>query len=270
MNIHKSKKVGSLLREWRERRRLSQLDLALNAEISQRHLSFIELGRANPSREMILRLCERLDVPLRERNIWLVAGGFAPNFPERDLSDPSLDAAYRAIDSMLTGLEPNPAFVVDRHWRLVKTNKAGKFLFEKVNPRLLEPPINMLRLVLHPEGLTPQIINYSEWRKHILEYLNRQIEITADASLIDLLQELKSYPQPKPNNHKTFTPAENEFERVAVGLSLATESGVMSFFVTTTVFGTPVDITLSELAVEVFFPADPETARILRQILPED
>lgn len=264
MDLNKPKKVGVLLREWRERRRLTQLALALDAEISQRHISFIELGKANPSREMILKLSEKLDIPLRERNILLAAGGFAPDFPERPLDDPSLTAASRAIDLMLSGLEPNPAFVVDRHWTIIKTNKAANFLLETVDSVLLKPPVNMLRLCLHPKGLTPQIINYGEWRKYILEYIKRQIELTADSALIKLLEELKSYAAPKPIQ-RTSHPLE-EYDRVAVELRLASKSEVMSFFVTTTIFGTPIDITLSELAVEVFFPADTETARILRRI----
>lgn len=164
MDLSKPKKIGDLLREWRERRRFTQLDLALNAEISQRHLSFIELGRANPSREMILRLCEKLDIPLRERNILLVTAGFAPVFPERPLNDPSLAAARLAVESILSGLEPNPAFAVDRHWTIVQTNEAGGFLLNMVDSSLLEPPVNMLRIGLHPKGFTSQIINYLEWR----------------------------------------------------------------------------------------------------------
>jgi transcriptional regulator with XRE-family HTH domain len=269
MDLHKPKPVGKLLREWRERRRLTQLDLALELEISQ-HLSFIELGRANPSRELVLRLCEKLDIPLRERNVWLVAAGFAPNFPERALGDPSLAAVCRAIDSMLVGLEPSPAFVIDRHWTLLKTNKAGNYLLKTVDACLLEPPVNMLRLGLHPKGLAPQIINYTEWRKHILKYLSQQIELTADAFLIELLQELRSYPKPSPTKCESSLFAEPEYDRVAVGLRLASNFGELSFLATITVFGTPIDITLSELAVEVFFPANPETARILHKIMPTD
>jgi transcriptional regulator with XRE-family HTH domain len=268
MDLSKSKKIGDLLREWRGRRRLTQLDLALVTEISQRHLSFVELGRSHPSREMILRLCETLDVPLRERNVLLVSAGFSPDFPERSLNDPSLAAARYAVDSMLSGLEPNPAFAIDRHWTIVKTNKAGNLLLEMINPDLLEPPINMLRMCLHPKGLTPQIVNYTEWRKHILEYLSRQIELTADMCLVELLEELTSYPQPEPTKGNSSPPANIKYDRFAVGLQLKSEAGVMSFFVTTTVFGTPIDVTLSELAVEVFFPADAETAQILRLILP--
>ncbi len=268
MELQKPRKVGELLREWRERRRLTQLNLALNAEISQRHLSFIELGRANPSREMILRLCEKLEVPLREQNIILLSAGFASVFPERALNDPLLDAARRAVDSMLMGFEPNPVFVIDRHWTIVKANNAGNFLLETVDASLLEPPSNILRIGLHPKGLTPQIINYAEWRKYILEYLSQQIELTADTFLIELLKELKSYPQPEPTKYASYPPVEADYARVAVGLRLKSEAGIMSFIVTTTVFGTPIDVTLSELAIEVFFPADTKTAQILHRVLP--
>ncbi|MEO1299330.1 MAG: helix-turn-helix transcriptional regulator [Cyanobacteria bacterium J06636_16] len=266
MELNQSTQVGDLLREWRHRRRLTQLDLALDAEMSQRHLSFIELGRAKPSREMILRLCEKLDVPLRERNVLLVTAGFAPDFPERSLDDSSLAAAHRAIDSMLLGFEPNPAFVIDRHWTIVKLNKAGRFLLEMVDLSLLEPPMNMLRIALHPKGLAQRILNYTEWRKHILEYLSRQVELTADLFLVELAEELKSFAQPEAAEF--FSPASPDTEPtpIAIGLCLKLEMGVASFFVTTTVFGTPIDVTLSELAIETFFPADAETAQILRQI----
>lgn len=266
MNSGESKKVGDLLREWRERRRLSQLDLALDTDISQRHLSFVEIGRAKPSREMILRLAEKLDVPLRERNVLLTAGGFSQIFPERPLGDEALAAARKAVDLFLIGLEPNPAFVVDRHWNLIDGNKASNFLLKVVDSSLLEAsPVNMVRLCLHPQGLAARTINYAEWRKYILDYLSRQIEITADAVLMELLEELKSYPKPKIPKEKSPN-EEKDYSRVAVPLRLESDEGVLSFLVTTTVFGTPIDITLSELAVEVFFPADAQTMEIINRL----
>ncbi|MBA3693632.1 MAG: helix-turn-helix transcriptional regulator [Acidobacteria bacterium] len=266
MHSVEAKKVGDLLREWRERRRLSQLDLALETDVSQRHLSFIEIGRAKPSREMLLRLSERLDVPLRERNVLLTAGGFSQIFPERPLDDAALAAARLAVDLMLSGLEPNPAFVVDRHWNLIDTNKAANFLLTAVDSSLLESsPVNMLRLCLHPRALAARTINYAEWRKYILEYLSRQIEITADTFLIELLEELKNYPKPKTSKEK-LSDKQEDYSRVAVPLRLETEEGEMSFLVTTTIFGTPIDITLSEIAVEVFFPADASTAEIINRV----
>lgn len=254
-----------MLREWRERRRLSQLDLAYNSEISQRHLSFVEIGRSKPSREMILRLAEQLDMPLRERNVLLTAAGFSQVFPERPLDDAALVAARRAVDLILTGLEPNPSFVVDRHWNLIAGNKAADFLVKAVESSLLAAPVNMLRLCLHPNGFAAQTVNYTEWRKYILSYLSRQIEITADAVLIELLEELKSYPKPKSSRNNRAS-SDTDYSRVAVPLRLATEDGELSFLVTTTVFGTPIDITLSEIAVEVFFPADAQTAQIINRI----
>ena len=188
--------VGSLLREWRQRRRMSQLDLALEAEISARHLSFIETGRSQPSREMVLQLTERLDIPLRERNVLLVAAGYAPIFPEKTLDDPALAAARRAVDLVLKGHEPFPALAVDRHWNLIASNAAVPPLLIGADPSLLRPPINVLRLSLHPDGLAPRIANLAEWRAHLLARLRRQIEISADKVLVELLNELAALPAP--------------------------------------------------------------------------
>ena len=254
--------VGNLLRKWRERRRLSQLDLACEAEISTRHLSFLETGRSQPSREMVLRLAEQLDVPLRERNALLVAAGYAPAFPERPLDDPALQSARKAVDLVLAGHEPYPALAIDRHWTLIASNNAVPPLLAGVDPSLLRPPVNALRLSLHPAGLAPRIANLAEWRSHLLARLRRQIEVTADPVLEELLTELCGYPAPGEG-------AENggagEFAGVAVPFRLVTEQGVLSFISATTIFGTPVDVTLSELALESFFPADAATANILRR-----
>ncbi|MBB5662827.1 transcriptional regulator with XRE-family HTH domain [Rhizobium leguminosarum] len=252
--------LGDHLREWRQRRRMSQLDLALEADISQRHLSFIESGRATPSRDMLLHLAERLSVPLRDRNPLLLAAGFAPVFAERKLDDPALEPARRAIDMVLKGHEPFPALAIDRHWTLVAANAAVTPLLSGiVDPSLLEPPVNVLRLSLHPQGLAPQIANLPEWRAHLLDRLRQQISASGDAVLERLLKDLLSYPAPKdaPEAHANLA-------GIAVPLQLSTKAGLLSFISTTTVFGTPVDITLSELAVESFFPADEETAAILR------
>jgi transcriptional regulator with XRE-family HTH domain len=258
--------VGNLLRKWRERRRLSQLDLACEAEISTRHLSFLETGRSLPSREMVLRLAERLDVPLRERNALLVAAGYAPAFPERPLDDPALQSARKAVDLVLAGHEPYPALAIDRHWTLIASNNAVPPLLAGVDPSLLRPPVNALRLSLHPAGLAPRIANLAEWRSHLLARLRRQIEVTADPVLEELLNELCGYPAPGEG-------AENggagEFAGVAVPFRLVTEQGVLSFISATTIFGTPVDVTLSELALESFFPADAATANVLRRFAEE-
>jgi transcriptional regulator with XRE-family HTH domain len=254
---------GNLLRKWRERRRLSQLDLACEAEISTRHLSFLETGRSLPSREMALRLAERLDVPLRERNMLLVAAGYAPAFPERPLDDPALQQARKAVDLVLAGHEPYPALAIDRHWTLIAFNKAVPPLMAGADPSLLRPPINVLRLSLHPAGLAPRIANLAEWRSHLIDRLRRQIEVSADPVLEDLLKELCGYPAPGPASGEGASDNE-EYAGVAVPFRLVTEQGVLSFISATTIFGTPVDITLSELAVESFFPADAATAKALR------
>jgi transcriptional regulator with XRE-family HTH domain len=252
--------IGDHLRTWRQRRRLSQLDLALDAEISTRHLSFVETGRAQPSRDMVLRLAERLEVPLRERNRLLVAAGFAPVFSERSLDDPAMQAARQAVDLVLKGHEPYPAIAVDRHWTLVSANEAARALLAGIAPSLLEPPVNVLRLSLHPGGLGERIVNLAEWRAHILHRLRAQVETTADPVLDALLQELKELPAPRAEPG-----AEHRHAGVFVPLRLRAGDRVLSFVSTTTVFGTPVDITLSELAVEAFFPADAETAQALQK-----
>ena len=258
---------GDHLRDWRRRRRLSQLDLACEADISTRHLSFIETGRSRPSREMVLHLAERLEVPLRERNMLLVAAGFAPAYPVRPLDDPALALARRAVERVIEAHAPNPALAVDRHWHLVAANAAVPLLLGGVPAALLQPPVNVLRLGLHPDGLAPRIVNYAEWRGHLLERLQRQIDSAADPVLVELLAELRAYPAP-PAKVAALAPAGEGHPDVVVPFRLATESGVLSFLSTTTVFGTPVDVTLSELAVESFFPADAATAEALRRLAP--
>jgi transcriptional regulator with XRE-family HTH domain len=263
--------VGDLLREWRQRRRLSQLDLASEAEISTRHLSFLETGRSQPSRDMVLHLAEQLDVPLRDRNVLLQAAGYAAVFPERPLGDPALKAARQAIDQVLAGHEPNPALAVDRHWTLIASNAATRRLLAGTEPSLLRPPVNVLRLSLHPQGLAPRTSNLGEWREHLLARLRRQIDISGDPVLVRLLRELRDYPGPDgpgpdgPGSAKADG-IDRDATAIAVPFRLVTAVGVLAFFSTTTVFGTPVDITLSELAVEAFFPADQQTADALRRL----
>jgi transcriptional regulator with XRE-family HTH domain len=251
--------IGAHLREWRQRRHLSQLDLAGDAEISARHLSFVETGRAAPSRDMVLRLAERLDVPLRERNVLLVAAGFAPAFPQRALDDPALKPARQAIDLVLKAHEPNPALAVDRHWNLVSANRMVMPLLEGIAPRLLGQPFNVLRLSFHPEAMAPRTVNLGEWCAHLLERLHRQCEATADPELVKLYHELKTYPIPARS-----TPLAPD--NVAIPFKMRLDGDVLSFISTTMIFGTPVDITLSEIAVETFFPADDFTAEKLRAI----
>ncbi|WP_293908188.1 helix-turn-helix transcriptional regulator [Phenylobacterium sp.] len=253
------KPVGDHLREWRMRRRMSQMDLALEAEISTRHLSFLETGRAQPSREMVLHLSDQLEVPLRERNVILVAAGFAPVFPERSLADPGLAAARRAVDVILKAHEPYPALVVDLRWNLVAANAAIAPLMAGVDPELLAAPLNVIRVSLHPKGLAPRIANLGEWHAHILERLRRQAELTADPGLIALIEEIRGYPKPPAPDRRP-----EDFGGVAIPFQLMVGDTLLSLFGTTTVFGTPVDITLSELTLETFFPADASTAEALR------
>jgi transcriptional regulator with XRE-family HTH domain len=252
--------VGDHLREWRQRRHLSQLDLAGDAEISARHLSFVETGRAAPSRDMVLKLAERLEVPLRERNVLLVAAGFAPAFPQRPLDDPALKSARQAIDLVLRAHEPNPALAYDRHWNLVTANRMVAPLLAGIPPRLLGHPFNILRLAFDPEGLAARTVNLAEWCGHLLDRLHRQCEATADPELLRLYRELKAFPIPARS-------APLSADQVAIPLKLRGEGNeVLSFFSTTMVFGTPVDVTLSELALETFFPADELTAKRMREI----
>jgi transcriptional regulator with XRE-family HTH domain len=266
MNATAALATGDYLRTWRQRRHMSQLALALEAEISQRHLSFLESGRSAPSRAMLLHLAERLDMPLRERNAMLLAAGFAPVYAERSLEDPAMVAARGAIELVLKGHEPFPALAIDRHWNLVAANAAlGPMLAGVADRSLLEPPINVLRLSLHPEGLARRIANLVEWRAHLLDRLRRQIAVTSDPVLADLLQELSAYPV---NDTLAAVDAgpPTDHGGVLVPLQLVTEAGLLSLISTTTVFGTPRDITLSELALEAFFPANAETAAILRRL----
>lgn len=256
--------IGDLLREWRQRRHLSQLALAGDADISTRHLSFIETGRATPSRDMVLRLAERLDVPLRARNTLLVTAGFAPVYSERPFGDPAMKAALGAIEHLLQAHLPFPAIAIDRHWTLIASNAAARALMQGVDPALLTPPVNVLRMSLHPGGLASRIMNLAEWKEHVLARLRRQIDVSGDATLIELARELASYPVAEPQAEQRPRTVARDLSDVFVPLRLRTPTGVMSFLSTTTIFGTPVDVTLSEIALESFFPADEDTARALR------
>jgi transcriptional regulator with XRE-family HTH domain len=254
--------VGGLLREWRTRRRLSQLDLAIQADISTRHLSFVETGRSRPTSDMILRLSEHLDVPLRERNRLLLAGGYAPVYPEHELDSPPMDAVRTALRLVLAGHEPSPAVVVDRAWNLVDANTSVALFTEGARPELLAPPLNVLRLSLHPHGMARHIANLGEWRAHVLSRLRRQATLTADPNLADLYDELQGYPchQPVP---EVELPGPGD---VLVRLHYRYQEQHLAFLSTTAVFGTPRDVTVAELAIESFYPADPATAAALRAL----
>ncbi|HWI81264.1 helix-turn-helix transcriptional regulator [Ramlibacter sp.] len=254
---------GDHLRHWRQHRRLSQMDLATLADISTRHLSFIETGRSLPSREMVLRLASRLDVPLRERNALLVAAGYAPMYRERPLDHPDLADARRAVDTILASHEPYPALAIDRHWNLVAANRMVPHLLAGADPALLSGPVNVLRLSLHPKGLAPAIVNLGQWRAHLFERLAQQIHATADDELVALRDELRGYPAPEGAQDVHLA---GEHLGVAMPLRFRTPAGELSFISTTTIFGTAVDVTLQELALETFFPADAQTGAALRQL----
>jgi transcriptional regulator with XRE-family HTH domain len=252
--------VGTLLREWRTRRRLSQLDLASEAGISSRHLSFVETGRSRPSREMVLHLADQLGVPLRARNSLLIAAGYAPTFHATDLDAPEMRSVRSAIERVLAAHDPYPAILVDRRWMLVAANRAAALLVEGVAPELLEPPINVLRASLHPDGLAKRIVNLSEWAEHIIGGLQRQIAVTGDDELRALEVELSEYASQQGAGPP---PAAEAPGAIAIPLRLHSPDGELAFITTIATFGTALDVTLAELAIEAFLPADDVTAAAL-------
>lgn len=249
--------VGELLREWRQRRRLSQLDLASEAAVSARHLSFVETGRSKPSRELILHLAEHLDVPLRERNTLLLAAGFAPVYRERSLEDDEMDPVRDALDRVLSGHEPYPAVIVNRRWDLVAANESALSIFAVgVAPHLLEAPINVYRLGLHPEGLAPRVRNMGEYSHHLLARLQREVMLSGDPDLQALLDEVRGYPDLTHPHGVDIDPAEMLF----LPMEMTTVDGdQLSFFSTIATFGTALDVTVAELSIEAFYPADQHT-----------
>ncbi|NJC84223.1 helix-turn-helix domain-containing protein [Planosporangium mesophilum] len=254
--------VGELLRDWRRSRGMSQLDLSIETGVSTRHLSFVETGRSRPSPELILRLADRLDVPLAERNTMLLAGGYAPAYPSHEVSDPHLAPVLTAARQLLHGHGPYPAVLLDRHWNLVEANPAVAVLTAGAAPHLLASPVNVLRLSLHPDGMAPRILNLPEWRAHLLSRLHQQAVTTNDAALYELHEELRGYPAG--TDHAP--PAGDGAPRVVIPLRYRHGDRELSFISTTTVFGTPLDITVAGLAIEAFFPADPATAETLHAL----
>jgi transcriptional regulator with XRE-family HTH domain len=248
--------VGQLLREWRERRRLSQLDLSIQADISTRHLSFVETGRARPTPEMILRLTEQLEVPLRERNVLLLAGGYAPAYHQRGLDEPELADVRAALRQVLAGHEPYPAVIVNRWWELLDANDAIAIFLDGCAPDLLEPPVNVLRLSLHPEGMAPNIVNLGEWRAHLLPQLQRRAEAMGDARLRELHDELAAYP-----GGRAEPPSDSQ---VVLPMRYRAGEQELSFISISAVVGTALDVTVEELAIESFYPGDAATAAALR------
>lgn len=263
--------VGEQLRTWRARRRVSQLDLSLQAGISARHLSFVETGRSKPSSGLILRLSEELDVPLRERNALLLAGGFAPAYPERGLEAPPLSAVTEAMRQVITAHMPNPALAVDGHWELIDANDAVFAMVAGTAPELMEPPINVLRVSLHPDGMAPSIVNLAQWRRHVLFRLRRQADRSGDPFLHELYEELRGYPGDGPgrggDGDGLDEPGrDSSAADVVLPMRIRLGGQDLSFLSTTTVFGSPLDVTVAELAIESFYPADASTAAAMRAL----
>ncbi|MGW1780162.1 helix-turn-helix domain-containing protein [Streptomyces sp. NPDC002143] len=256
--------VGPLLRAWRVRRRMSQLELALRADSSARHISFVETGRSRPSEEMVLRLAEHLDVPVRERNALLLAAGHAPRYPHTPLDDPALDALRAGMERLIQGYEPYPALVMDARYDVLAANRGIAMLLEGVPESLLAPPLNAMRLTLHPQGLAPRIRNLREWRGHLLAQMERQIALHRSAALRELYEEVAAYPVPE------VASAGEQAEPVpyfALPMQIEHEGRTLSFLSSVATFNTPMDVTVAELAIETFLPADPATAKYLHSLV---
>ncbi|WP_320776126.1 helix-turn-helix domain-containing protein [Streptomyces sp. CRN 30] len=263
--------AGPLLRAWRERRGVSQLDLALRAGSSARHISFVETGRARPSAEMVLRLAEHLDVPVRERNELFLAAGYAPHYPQTPLDDPAMDTLREGLEHLIRGYEPYPALVVDAVHDVVAANRGVEMLLEGVPDTLLTPPLNVVRLSLHPQGLAPRIRNLRAWRDHLLAQLTRQLALQRSEAVRRLYEEVAAYPVPDGDTEPDPGPdgagpggSGGHLPGFALPLRLAHDGRVLSFVSSIATFNTPMDVTVAELAVETFLPADPATAAYLR------
>ncbi|WP_155057442.1 helix-turn-helix domain-containing protein [Streptomyces blattellae] len=259
--------IGPLLRAWRERRRVSQLELALRADSSARHISFIETGRSRPSEDMVLRLAEHLDVPVRERNALLLAAGYAPRYRETSLDDPALDTLREGIERLIQGYEPYPAFVVDATYHVVAANRGVLALLDGLPESLLVPPLNAMRLTLHPEGLAPRIRNLREWRGHLLAQMERQIALQRSEPLRTLYEEVAAYPVPDEETGAADEPAA-PVPPFALPMRIEHDGRVLSFISSISTFNTPMDVTVAELAIETLLPADPATVKYLQSLLP--
>ncbi|MCT9090079.1 helix-turn-helix transcriptional regulator [Streptomyces sp. ASQP_92] len=260
-------RVGPMLRGWREQRRLSQLELALRADSSARHISFIETGRSRPSEEMVLRLAEHLDVPVRERNALLLAAGYAPHYAQTPLDDPAMNSLREQMERLLTAYEPYPALMVDATYTVLAANRGIEMLLDGVAGHLLTPPVNAMRLTLHPEGLAPRIRNLAQWRGHLLEQMERQIALLRNEGLRALYEEVAAHPVPSGSPAPQTTGAP-QASPLALPLRIEVAGTVLSFISTIATFNTPMDVTVSELAIETFLPADTETATYLQSLMP--
>ncbi|MFD7433795.1 helix-turn-helix domain-containing protein [Streptomyces sp. NPDC059861] len=256
--------VGPLLRAWRERRRVSQLELALRAGSSARHISFVETGRSCPSEEMVLKLAEHLDVPVRERNALLLAAGYAPRYPETPLDDPALDAVREGVERLIQGYEPYPALVVDATYNVLAANRGVTMLLEGLPESLLALPPNAMRLTLHPRGLAPRIRNFPEWRGHLLAQMDRQIALHRSAALRELYEEVSAYPAPEA---APGTEPADPVPYFALPMQIEHQGRILSFVSSISTFNTPMDVTVAELAIETLLPADPATVKYLHSLL---
>ncbi|MEU0370191.1 helix-turn-helix transcriptional regulator [Streptomyces sp. NPDC006283] len=263
--------VGPLLRGWRERRRISQLELALRAGSSARHISFIETGRSRPSEEMVLRLAEHLDVPVRERNALLLAAGYAPRYAETPLGDPAMEALREGMERLLQGYEPYPALVVDGTYHVLAANRGIAMLLDGLPEHLLSPPLNAMRITLHPEGLAPRIRNLPEWRGHLLHQMERQMALVRSDALRSLYDEVAAFPVPRNGAcdvSEAMDPGSAPYPYFALPLRIEHEGRVLSFVSSISTFNTPLDVTVAELAIETFLPADPATVKYLQSLTP--
>ncbi|MEU1513419.1 helix-turn-helix transcriptional regulator [Streptomyces sp. NPDC005811] len=259
--------VGPLLRAWRERRRISQLELALRAGSSARHISFVETGRSRPSEEMVLRLAEHLEVPVRERNALLLAAGYAPHYPETPLDDPALDGLRAGLERLIQGYEPYPALVVDARYDVVAANRGIAMLLEGLPESLLVPPLNAMRLTLHPRGLAPRIRNLPEWRGHLLAQMERQIALHRSAPLRALYEEVAAYPVPEASACGRSAEPPEPVPYFALPMQIEHAGRTLSFISSIATFNTPMDVTVAELAVETLLPADPATVKYLHSLM---